>query len=85
MDCDRIIKEMYNRMIDLCDENIKEKFIDKLACLEYVVYNNIMLIISAYLARKRKFDELSEILVQKSNNVLYRAMWERWKEDRYYK
>ena len=68
-------------------ENINEKSIDKLACLdsEYVAYNNIMFIISAYIARRKKFYELSEILVQKSTNVLYRAMWEKWKEDRYYK
>lgn len=85
-DCDRIIKEIYNRMIDLCDEKIDEKSIDKLACLdsEYVAYNNIMFIISAYIARKRKYDELSEILVKKTTNVLYREMWNKWKEDRHY-
>ncbi|MBQ9610593.1 MAG: hypothetical protein IJV15_14265 [Lachnospiraceae bacterium] len=86
LETDQLIKEIYERMKCLCNKKVDEKTIAKLAFLnsEHVAYNNMMLIIAAYIAQRRKFNVLAEELVHKSTNVLYQGMWQRWKEDRGY-
>lgn len=77
---ERIFKEMYSRMCSLTDVNISEEKIYSLAQLEsqYVSYNNIMLVIAAYVAQKLHNDELAAELMRKCCNTAYLAMWNRW-------
>lgn len=77
---ERIFKEIYNRMIVLTDTSISEKEIFSLAQLEseYSAYNNIMLMIAAYVAKKLSNTDLIDELIKKSTNNAYIAMWNRW-------
>lgn len=77
---ERIFKEIYDRMITLKDANISEKEIFSLAQLEsdYSAYNNMMLVIAAYVARKLHYNDLVDELIQKCGNKAYTAMWNRW-------
>lgn len=77
---ERIFKEIYDRMIALMSINISEREIFSLAQLksEYIAYNNIMLIIAAYVAKKLHNNELVEELIQRCGNKAYIAMWNRW-------
>lgn len=77
---ERIFKEIYNRMTALTDTSISEKEIFSLAQLksEYTAYDNIMLIIAAYVAKKLYNNELVNELLQKCCNKAYTAMWNRW-------
>lgn len=77
---ERIFKEIYDRMTALTDTSISEKEIFSLAQLksEYVAYNNIMLIIAAYVAKKLHYNDLVDDLVCKCENETYTAMWNRW-------
>lgn len=78
---EKIFKEIYQRMKALATKNVTEDVIYSLGQLdsEFISYNNIMLIISAYVAQKSKKYDLAEELVEKCNNRLYVIMWERWK------
>lgn len=51
---EKIVKEIYDRMIALTNINISEKELLSLGQLksEYIAYNNIMLMIAAYVAKK---------------------------------
>ena len=77
---ERIFKEMYDRMTALIDMNISEKEIFSLAQLnsEYTAYNNIMLIIAAYVAKKTGNNDLVDEVVGMCCNDMYKAMWSRW-------
>lgn len=76
----KIFTEIYKRMISLMNNNISEKEIFSLAHLksEYVAYNNIMLIIAAYVARKLHYSNLEQELVNLCKNELYIMMWNSW-------
>lgn len=78
---EKIFKEIYQRMKALATKNVTEDVIYSLGQLdsEFISYNNIMLIISAYVAQKSKKYDLAEELVEKCNNRLYVIMWDRWK------
>lgn len=77
---ERIIKEIYDRMMALTDMNISENEILSLARLnsEYTAYNNIMLIIAAYVAKKTGNMDLVDEVVGMCRNDMYKAMWSRW-------
>lgn len=77
---ERIFKEIYDRMKTLTSKSISEKEIFSLAQLksEYVAYNNIMLIIAVYVAKKLHHNDLVDDLVCKCENEAYTAMWYRW-------
>lgn len=77
---ENIFKEMYRRMISLTRSSILEKEIYSLAGLgsEYTEYNNIMLIISAYIAYKKQYYGLVQELIEKCTNDIYISMWHRW-------
>jgi len=79
-DSEKIFKEMYDRMVQLSNLKISGKDIYSLAQLnsEYTPYNNMMIIIAAYVARKMKMDELVSELIQQCSNKLYKQMWDRW-------
>lgn len=79
-DSDSIFKEIYERMKFLVFSNITEKEISSLACLnsEYVAYNNIMLVIAAYVAQKRCYNDLVEELITQCSNEIYVTMWNNW-------
>lgn len=78
---EKIFKEIYQRMKALAIKDVTEDVIYSLAQLdsEFISYNNIMLIISAYVAQKDKKYDLAEELIEKCSNRLYVIMWERWK------
>jgi hypothetical protein len=67
-------------MTALTNISISEKEIFSLAQLksEYIAYNNIMLIIAAYVAKKLHHNDLVDELVRKCENKAYTAMWNRW-------
>lgn len=77
---ERIFAEIYDRMTALTDTSISEKEIFSLAQLksEYTAYNNIMLVIAAYVAKKLHNNDLVDELVRKCSNYAYVAMWNRW-------
>ena len=77
---ERIFREIYNRMTALTNRSISDKEIFSLAQLksEYIAYNNIMLIIAAYVAKKLHHNDLVVELVCKCENEAYTAMWNRW-------
>ena len=75
-----VFKEIYDRMTALIDKNISEKEIFSLAQLKskYTAYDNIMLIIAAYVAKKFQNHDLVDELIRKCDNNVYTAMWNRW-------
>lgn len=77
---ERIFKEVYDRMTALTNTSISEKEIFSLAQLEsdYSAYNNMMLVIAAYVARKLHYNALVDELIGKCGNKAYIAMWNRW-------
>lgn len=77
---EKIFKEIYERMTALTDTSISEGNILSLAQLEseYIAYNNIMLIIAAYVAKKHHNNDLVDELIMKCSNNAYTAMWSRW-------
>ncbi len=80
IESEKIFKEIYERMKRLSGPNTSENNISSLAQLdsEYDAYNNIMLIITAYAARKMKMDDLAYELIHQCSNKLYVRMWGRW-------
>lgn len=81
-DSEKIFNEIYKRMKAFVQNDITEKDIYSLAQLnsEYSAYNNIMIIISAYVARKlHKYDLVNE-LIGKCTNDIYVSMWNRWND-----
>lgn len=79
-DSEKIFKEIYARMTALIETHISEKEIFLLSQLgsEYVAYNNIMLMIAAYAAKKHCAKDLVEELIGKCSNNAYKIMWDRW-------
>lgn len=79
-DSEKIFKEIYDRMVQLSNPKISGKDIYSLAQLnsEYTPYNNMMIIIAVYVARRMKMDELVSELIQQCSNELYKQMWGRW-------
>lgn len=77
---EKIVKEIYDRMIALTNINISEKELLSLGQLksEYIAYNNIMLRIAAYVAKKMHYNYLAEEMVCKCENEVYTKMWNRW-------
>lgn len=77
---EKIFKEIYSRMIALKDPHIPEKEIFSLSQLksEYAAYNNIMLMIAAYVAKKHHDKDLVDNLVGRCSNDAYITMWNRW-------
>lgn len=77
---EKIFKEIYDRMIALTNINISEKELLSLGQLEseYIAYNNIMLMIAAYVAKKMHYNYLAEEMVCKCENEVYTKMWNRW-------
>lgn len=77
---EKVFKEIYERMKVLCSPNTSQNNINSLAMLgsEFDSYNNIMLIIAAYVARKMKMDDLAYELIRQCSNELYVKMWSSW-------
>ena len=82
VESEKIFKEIYQRMKVLATKNVTEDVIYSLGQLdsEFISYNNIMLIIAAYVAQKGRKYDLAKELVEKCSNRLYVIMWERWKK-----
>lgn len=81
---EKVFKEIYNRMIVLTDKTISEEKMCSLAQLEskYDAYNNIMLMIAAYAAKKRQNKELVNELITKCSNSTYTLMWNKWANEK---
>ncbi|TWH83454.1 thymidylate synthase [Sedimentibacter saalensis] len=77
---ERVFKDIYERMKALVFNEVTEKEIYSLAQLnsEHEAYNNIMLIIAAYIAHKVHYSDLTKELVEKCKNSVYTTMWNRW-------
>lgn len=77
---ERIFKEIYSRMIALTGKDISEGEVLSLAQLEseYTAYNNIMLMIAAYVAKKHLNNDVVDELIMKCSNSTYIKMWDRW-------
>lgn len=75
-----IFKEIYNRMRELIKKDNIEKDIYTLGKLdsEFLAYNNILFIISAYVAHKRRMYDLETELIKQCTNDLYCDMWDKW-------
>lgn len=79
---EKLFKEMFERMKNLMQKTISENDIYSNAILgsQYIAYNNIMLIIAAYIAYKKKNMILAQELVEKCTNNVYVTLWHRWSE-----
>lgn len=77
---ERLFQEIFHRMKGLCLKNITEKEIHSLAKIDsgYIAYDNIMIIIGAYISQKNKYNDLTKNLIETCTNNSYVAMWERW-------
>lgn len=77
---EKLFKEIYRRMDFLATHDATENEIYSLGQLnsEYVSYNNMMLIIAAYVANKQHLDDLVAELIKKCSNSVYAMMWSRW-------
>ena len=79
-----VINEIYQNMLIIAYNNISELELYMLSELNNneKAYCNIMLIISAYAARKLGFLDLEKELVTKCSNTLYSHIWRKWTEYR---
>ena len=77
---EKIFKEIYGRMNNLTRKSNSENDIDFLSQLgtEYVAYNNIMIVIAAYVSQKKHYMDLADDLIGKCSNQVYVEMWNRW-------
>ncbi len=77
---EKIFKEIYKRMKSLTFSPTIESDIYSLAQLDsgYNAYNNMMLIIASYVAKKKQNDDLATELMKECTNKVYVAMWNRW-------
>lgn len=75
-----LFKEIYKRMEALAGGQTSEREIYSLALInsEYSAYNNVMLILAAYVANKYKYIDLSRELVKQCTNKAYIVMWTNW-------
>lgn len=75
-----IFREIYIRMKYFALNKVSEKELQDLSRLnsEYKAYNNIMIIIAAYVAQKNQSIQLSEELMKLCTNKLYAKMWDGW-------
>ena len=77
---EKLFKEIYERMKSLTSSGTVENDIYSLAQLDcgYNAYNNMMLIIASYVAKKKQNDDLVTELMKECTNKVYVAMWNRW-------
>ena len=77
---EKLFKEIYERMKSLTSSGTVESDIYSLAQLDcgYNAYNNMMLIIASYVAKKKQNDDLVTELMKECTNKVYVAMWNRW-------
>lgn len=83
-DFDIISREIYSRMKIMALNKFTEIELSNLACLgsTYEAYNNIMFIITAYIADKSNYNDLKNDLVEKCTNMLYNSIWSKWLEQK---
>lgn len=86
VESEQIIKEIYKRMMFFALNKTTENELHALAHLDsdYKAYNNIMLIIAAYVARKKQNNDLVTDLIEECTNVIYKKLWGRWIEKNNY-
>ena len=79
---EKIFKEIYERMKSLTSSAVVESDIYSLAQLDsgYTAYDNMMLIIASYVAKKKQNDDLVTELMNECTNKVYVAMWDRWND-----
>ena len=79
---EKIFKEIYERMKSLTSSAVVEGGIYSLPQLDsgYTVYDNMMLIIASYVAKKKQNDDLVTELMNECTNKVYVAMWDRWND-----
>jgi len=77
---ERVFREIYERMKALVLKKVSESEIFSLAHLntEHKAYNNIMLIVAAYIAHKSHYYDLTKELVGRCTNNTYTTIWNRW-------
>ncbi len=75
-----IFYEIYKRMKVLSTKKFTEKQFLSLAKLEstYSAYNNIMLIIAAYVSQQKYNCDFTSELIKECTNEAYKEMWNRW-------
>ncbi len=83
-DSEKIFNEIYGRMTTLSKPDICEKDVALLGYLgsEFDAYNNIMLILAAYTARKMQAEGLVSELIKQCSNSLYKHMWDSWTQNK---
>lgn len=81
---ERLFSEIFRRMQYLMDVNLSEKDIERIGCLEseYPAYNNIMVLVAAYVAHKIRDKDLTRTLISRCSNNLYVEMWNRWENSK---
>lgn len=77
---DTIFEDIYNRMKIISSQDISKDELVKLAYLDsgYAAYDNIMLIIAAYAAKKMKYQDLKSRFTDSCTNGLFRQLWVNW-------
>lgn len=79
-----IFSEIYSRMkyISEQSEMISQRKLEELSFLNsgYECFNNMMLIISAYVARKMNYKILEIKLIESCTNEVYVYQWKKWRD-----
>lgn len=84
LESDKIISEIYSRMRRMMKPGICEEELYRLTILDSTsnAYNNLLLIIGAYVANKLKYTDLTDRIVNNCTNKLYVHMWNNFLESR---
>lgn len=79
---EKLFKDIYERMKKLSSKRMSEKEILEIGKLESRIqsYNNIMLIIAAYVAHKYRYIALEKELLSQNTNEIYSMIWNKWVE-----
>lgn len=78
----KLLNEIYIKMMMISRGDYQEEALNTMAYLKsgYQSYDNIMLVLAAYAARKLGFEDLKNNLIYNCENELYRQMWIDWEQ-----
>lgn len=81
---EKYFKDIYNNMLLLCSQRNSPQDIMRYSNIENLTqpYNNIMAILSAYIAFKSKYNDIIEKIISKCTNAIYVNLWTEWMKSR---
>jgi len=73
-------KAIFNNMLFLCNNSLSADDIISYSTIEHIPqsFNNIMIILAAYIANKRSFFEATRKILERCSNAIYLQLWHDW-------